>query len=103
MREVEAFLSSSNPSGIVTLILEDGARPAEAVPGRRPGELPVPRVADAAARRGLTAGPRDMVARGHRLLVFTSARWKQTAEGIAYQWDYMVENQCKEEDSEAEP
>ncbi|PVH65227.1 hypothetical protein PAHAL_2G441000 [Panicum hallii] len=35
-----------------------GARPAEAVPGRRPGEVPVPRLADAAARRGLAARPR---------------------------------------------
>ena len=37
----------------------------------------------------------DMVAKNHRLLVFTSVRSKEKNEGIAYQWNYMVENQCK--------
>ena len=36
----------------------------------------------------------DMVAKNQRLIVFTSKRSKQISEGIAYQWDYMVENQC---------
>ena len=37
----------------------------------------------------------DMVANNQRLLVFTSIRSKEESEGIAYQWNYMVENQCK--------
>ena len=37
----------------------------------------------------------DMVAKNQRLLVFTSIRSKEQSEGIAYQWNYMVENQCK--------
>jgi len=37
----------------------------------------------------------DMVAKNQRLLVFTSVRSKEQSEGIAYQWNYMVENQCK--------
>lgn len=37
----------------------------------------------------------DMVAKNQRLLVFTSVKSKQESEGIAYQWNYMVENQCK--------
>ena len=37
----------------------------------------------------------DMVANNQRLLVFTSIRSKEQSEGIAYQWNYMVENQCK--------
>ena len=37
----------------------------------------------------------DMVAKNQRLLVFTSISSKQQSEGIAYQWNYMVENQCK--------
>lgn len=36
----------------------------------------------------------DMVAVNQRLLVFTSVKSKEAAEGIAYQWNYMVENQC---------
>ena len=37
----------------------------------------------------------DMVAKNQRLVVFTSAKYKQQSEGIAHQWTYMVENQCK--------
>lgn len=38
---------------------------------------------------------KDMVANNQRLLVFTSIQSKEASEGIAYQWNYMVENQCK--------
>ena len=37
----------------------------------------------------------DMVAKNQRLLVFTSVKSKEQSEGIAYQWNFMVENQCK--------
>jgi len=37
----------------------------------------------------------DMVAKNQRLLVFTSRKSKEQSEGIAYQWNYMVENECK--------
>jgi len=37
----------------------------------------------------------DMVQNNQRLLVFTSIQSKEASEGIAYQWNYMVENQCK--------
>lgn len=37
----------------------------------------------------------DMVAKNQRLLVFTSIRSKEQSEGIAYQWNFMVENQCR--------
>lgn len=36
-----------------------------------------------------------MVAKNHRLLVFTSIASKEADEGIAYQWRYIVENECK--------
>ncbi|KAG8384581.1 hypothetical protein BUALT_Bualt04G0132800 [Buddleja alternifolia] len=35
----------------------------------------------------------DMVVRNFRLLVFTSMESKEKSEGIAYQWNYVVENQ----------
>jgi hypothetical protein len=85
MREVEAFLSS-NPSEIVTLILEDYVRSERGLPklfldaGLERYRFPVSRMP---RRGGDWPRVRDMVARGHRLLVFTSARWKQAAEGIA--------------------
>lgn len=37
----------------------------------------------------------DMVQRNQRLVVFTSKRQKEASERIAYQWKYIVENQCK--------
>ena len=38
---------------------------------------------------------RDMIASSQRLLVFTSKKLKQATEGIAYQWNFMVENNCE--------
>ncbi|GER47426.1 PLC-like phosphodiesterases superfamily protein [Striga asiatica] len=43
----------------------------------------------------------DMVAQNQRLLVFTSEESKETSEGIAYQWNYMVENQYGDDGMEA--
>lgn len=37
----------------------------------------------------------DMVKQNQRLVVFTSARSKEATEGIAYEWRYVVENQCE--------
>nr|GEX08071.1 PI-PLC X domain-containing protein At5g67130 [Tanacetum cinerariifolium] len=36
---------------------------------------------------------KDMVSNNQRLLVFSSVQSKEQSEGIAYQWNYMVENQ----------
>lgn len=35
-----------------------------------------------------------MIQKNQRLLVFTSDPTKVASEGIAYQWSYVVENQC---------
>jgi hypothetical protein len=37
----------------------------------------------------------SMIASNERLLVFTSIESKQASEGIAYQWNFVVENQCE--------
>lgn len=37
----------------------------------------------------------DMVKKNQRLVVFTSKSSKESSEGIAYEWRYLVENQCK--------
>ncbi|XP_047963456.1 PI-PLC X domain-containing protein At5g67130 isoform X1 [Salvia hispanica] len=95
LREIEAFMSK-NPLEIVTIILEDYVKtpmgltkvftdadlmkywfPLSKMP-KNGGDWP--RVA-------------DMVAGNQRLLVFTSAKSKEATEGIAHQWNYMVENQ----------
>lgn len=37
----------------------------------------------------------SMIASNQRLIVFTSDKTKEGTEGIAYQWNFVVENQCK--------
>lgn len=37
----------------------------------------------------------DMVRQNQRLVVFTSKSSKESSEGIAYEWKYLVENQCE--------
>ena len=37
----------------------------------------------------------DMVQKNQRLVLFTSEKSKEASEGIAYQWNYVVENQCE--------
>ena len=37
----------------------------------------------------------DMVQKNQRLVVFTSKSAKEASENIAYQWTYVVENQCE--------
>lgn len=37
----------------------------------------------------------DMAQKNQRLVVFTSKKTKEVTEGIAYEWNYVVENQCE--------
>ncbi|GMH30620.1 hypothetical protein Nepgr_032463 [Nepenthes gracilis] len=94
LKEIEAFLSD-NPSEIVTLILEDytkegGLTQAFTKAGLMKYWFPVSKMPRSGKDWPLVS---DMVAQSTRLLVFTSIRSKEKAEGIAYQWNYMVENQ----------
>ncbi|XP_061336685.1 PI-PLC X domain-containing protein At5g67130-like [Gastrolobium bilobum] len=43
----------------------------------------------------------DMVQKNQRLIVFTSESSKEASEGIAYQWNYVVENQYGDEGMKA--
>ncbi|RAL40828.1 hypothetical protein DM860_008526 [Cuscuta australis] len=95
LKQIEAFLSA-NPSEIITIILEDYVRAPSGLTkvftdaGLMKYWFPV----SSMPRGGGDWPPvRDMVAKNHRLLVFTSVRAKEQSEGIAYQWNYMVENQ----------
>ncbi|CAN4082933.1 unnamed protein product [Withania somnifera] len=95
LKEVEAFLSA-NPTEIVTIIIEDyvhspkGLTRVFADAGLDKYWFPVykmPRKDDD------WPTVNDMVKKNYRLLVFTSDSSKEAAEGIAYQWRYMVENE----------
>lgn len=97
MKEIEAFLSA-NPAEIVTLILEDyvhapnGLTKVFTDAGLMKYWFPVTKMPKKGEDWPLVS---DMVANNQRLLVFTSIRSKEESEGIAYQWNYMVENQCR--------
>jgi len=89
---------SSNPGEIVTLILEDYVEEPKGLTkvftdaGLMKYWFPVSRMPKDGKDWPLVS---DMVAKNQRLLVFTSIQSKEASEGIAYQWNYMVENQCK--------
>ncbi|XVF43256.1 hypothetical protein PTKIN_Ptkin02bG0025500 [Pterospermum kingtungense] len=93
-KEVEAFLSA-NPSEIVTLILEDYVETPNGLPkvfndsGLMKYWFPVSSMPQNGQDWPLV---KDMVANNQRLVVFTSNKSKQESEGIAFQWNYMVEN-----------
>ncbi|XWS23073.1 hypothetical protein CRYUN_Cryun29cG0090400 [Craigia yunnanensis] len=95
LKEVETFLSA-NPSEIVTLILEDyveipnGLSKVFRDSGLMKYWFPVSSMPQNGQDWPLV---KDMIANNQRLVVFTSRRSKQESEGIAYQWNYMVENQ----------
>ncbi|WKA03962.1 hypothetical protein VitviT2T_022033 [Vitis vinifera] len=94
-KEIEAFLSA-NPTEIVTLILEDYVRTPNALTkvftdaGLMKYWFPVKSMPQNGQDWPLVS---DMIAKNQRLVVFTSAKYKENSEGIAYQWNYMVENQ----------
>lgn len=97
MKGIEAFLRT-NPTQIVTIILEDYVETPNGLSNvfRQAGLMkywfPVSNMPRNGQNWPLV---RDMVARNQRLIVFTSVESKQKSEGIAYQWNYMVENLCK--------
>ncbi|XP_019426875.1 PREDICTED: PI-PLC X domain-containing protein At5g67130-like isoform X2 [Lupinus angustifolius] len=95
LKEIEAFLSA-NPTEIVTLILEDYVETPKGLTkvftdaGLMKFWFPMTSMPKNGENWPLVS---DMVAKNQRLLVFTSVKSKEQSEGIAYQWNYMVENQ----------
>ncbi|KAJ4973443.1 hypothetical protein NE237_006617 [Protea cynaroides] len=95
LKEIESFLSA-NPSEIVTLILEDyveapnGLNKVFTDADLMKYWFPVSSMPQNGQDWPLVS---DIIAKNQRLIVFTSKRSKQETEGIAYQWNFMVENQ----------
>lgn len=95
LKEINDFLES-NLSEIVTIILEDyvksqmGLTNVFNASGLSKFLLPISRMP-----KDGTDWPTvdDMVKQNQRLVVFTSKKDKEASEGLAYQWNYMVENQ----------
>eukprot|EP01018_Ginkgo_biloba_P003303 Gb_27392 [translate_table: standard] len=95
LKQIEAFLSA-NPSEIITIILEDyvhaphGLTKVFTAAGLMKYWFPVSNMPQNGGDWPLVS---DMVANNHRLIVFTSIASKEQTEGIAYEWNYIVENQ----------
>ncbi|XP_010526724.1 PREDICTED: PI-PLC X domain-containing protein At5g67130 isoform X3 [Tarenaya hassleriana] len=95
LKEIHDFLES-NPSEIVTIIIEDyvtspqGLTKVFNTSGLSKYWFPISRM----PKNGENwPAVDDMVKQNQRLVVFTSRKDKESSEGIAYQWNYMVENQ----------
>ncbi|KAM1940268.1 hypothetical protein ACFX13_027990 [Malus domestica] len=95
LRDIKTFLES-NPSEIVTIFIEDYVESPS-------GLTKVFEAADlkkfwfplAQMPKNGSDWPTvdDMVQNNQRLVVFTSKKAKEASEGIAYEWNYVVENQ----------
>ncbi|XP_074332915.1 PI-PLC X domain-containing protein At5g67130-like isoform X2 [Apium graveolens] len=97
LKEIQAFLVT-NTSEIVTIFIEDyvtapnGLNKVFDAAGLRPFWFPVSQMPKDGADWPLID---DMLKQNHRLVVFTSRPEKEATEGIAYEWGYLVENQCE--------
>ncbi|KAL6546108.1 hypothetical protein OROGR_009982 [Orobanche gracilis] len=95
LKEVQQFLEL-NPTEIVTIIIEDyvtspkGLTNVFNASGLMKFWFPINRMPK---NGGEWPAVDDMVRRNQRLVVFTSKTSKESSEGIAYQWKYLVENQ----------
>ncbi|KAI7995414.1 PI-PLC X domain-containing protein [Camellia lanceoleosa] len=92
--EVEAFLTS-NSYEIVTLILEDRVDAEKNTLGKAFDASGLTKYLFPLSKMPLYGEDwplvKDMVIANQRLVVFSSSKSKQESEGIAYQWNFMVE------------
>ncbi|PIN08749.1 hypothetical protein CDL12_18669 [Handroanthus impetiginosus] len=95
LKEVQLFLEA-NPTEIVTIIIEDyvtspnGLTKVFNASGLNKYWFPVSRMPK---NGGQWPTVDDMVKQNQRLVVFTSKSSKESSEGIAYEWRYVVEKQ----------
>lgn len=88
----------ANPSEIITIIIEDyvtspkGLTKVFNASGLMKYWFPVSRMPKSG---GDWPSVDDMVQKNQRLVVFTSKASKEASEGIAYEWRYVIENQCE--------
>lgn len=95
LTEIETFLAA-NPTEVVTIFFEDYVNTTNALTtaltaaGLSKYMFPLTRMpTDGSDWPTISA----MIASNERLLIFTSNKNKQASESIAYQWNYVLENQ----------
>nr|CAD1838680.1 unnamed protein product [Ananas comosus var. bracteatus] len=98
LKEIQAFLAA-NPSEVITIFIEDYTAPGGLTrvfnaSGLMTYWFPVSQMPKNGGDWPLLS---DMISKNQRLLVFTSKSKKEAAEGIAYEWNYVVENQYGDE------
>lgn len=97
LKEIQVFLEA-NPTEIVTIFIEDyvtspqGLTKVFNASGLSNYRFPVSQMPKSGVDWPTVD---DMVQSNQRLVVFTSISSKEATEGIAYEWRYVVENQCE--------
>lgn len=97
LKEIQVFLEQ-NTSEIVTIFIEDYVKSPQGLTkvfnasGLSKYWFPVSRMPKSGEDWPTVD---DMVQQNQRLVVFTSNSSKEASEGIAYNWRYVVENQCE--------
>ncbi|KAL2344800.1 hypothetical protein Fmac_006085 [Flemingia macrophylla] len=95
LKEIQTFLAT-HPTQIITIFIEDhvtshnGVKKLFSAAGLRKFWFPVYNMPK---NGGDWPTVKEMISRNHRLLVFTSNATKEASEGIAYVWNYVVENE----------
>lgn len=97
LAEVKTFLDA-NPTEVITIFIEDYVHAPNGITRlfTKAGLMKYWMPPAMMASNG-TPWPtlEEMIQRNHRLLVFTQDPTKEATEGVAYQWRYTTENQCK--------
>ncbi|URE09779.1 PI-PLC X domain-containing protein [Musa troglodytarum] len=99
LKEIETFLAT-NPSEVITIFIEDYVKSPSGLSkvfnasGLMKYWFPVDQMPKNGSDWPLLS---KMIDQNHRLLVFTSVASKEASEGIAYEWNYVVENQYGDE------
>lgn len=97
LAEIKTFLDA-NPTEVITIFIEDYVHAQNGITrlftnaGLMQYWMPLAMM-PLNGRPWPTLG--EMIQRNHRLLVFTQDSTKEATEGVAYQWRYTTENQCK--------
>ncbi|XP_039117045.1 PI-PLC X domain-containing protein At5g67130-like [Dioscorea cayenensis subsp. rotundata] len=95
LKEINVFMEA-NPSAVITIFIEDyvtspkGLTKVFNASGLFKYWFPVSRMPKNGGDWPLLT---DMISSNQRLVVFTSKQAKESSEGIAYEWRYVVENQ----------
>ncbi|KAK8971349.1 PI-PLC X domain-containing protein [Platanthera guangdongensis] len=95
LKEIQVFLQA-NPAEVITIFIEDyvrsslGLTKVFSASGLSKYLFPLSKMPKNGADWPLLS---DMISKNYRLLVFTSIKSKEASEGIAYEWNYVVENQ----------